>query len=413
MSRFVRPSLVLDLRELVRRGRRGLIVSLGIAVGGHLGLTQMRGVEAERRAAKPLTTQFVKRSPRLAKPLELKKRPRPKRRSLKRQMVAVKARGDLRRSPVGFGTPRMMESLSRPSSAVVRSAALGNVVAEPAAVAQAVEGARETKNALDTTVEMLDVNALDTGQYHAMVIQDPRDRRNVRGFFHLHPAYSVSMRHKSFHSIDGRTLRALVNLALAMNKYTNIRVDLAPAVQFDSRELFNTPWVYTTTHEATKGFTITASESSNLGTYLVSGGFILTEPVSVQGPRVIGTPWEVALRQMLKDALASQNAVHGRDWSFEPLPSTHPIYHCFFDFEGAPPSLEAWPVVVPHYLEGITLDDRLVAIASSKAYFYPWSQRLNEYMMDPTRPLQFGVNMLVFVLTQEGSITQQVMYSVD
>ena len=413
MSRFVRPSLVLDLRELVRRGRRGLIVSLSIAVGAHLGLMQMRGVEAEQRAAKPLTTQFVKRAPRLTKPLELKKRPRPRRRSIRRQMVAVTARADLRRTATRTTAPSMMRSLAKPSSKLGREVSSVSVSAEPAALAQAIEGARETKKSMDTSLEMLSTDALDTGQYHAMVIQDPRDKRNVRGFFHLHPAYSVSMRHKSFHSMDGRTLRALVNLAAAMNKYTNIKVDLAPAVQFDSRELFNTPWVYTTTHEATKGFTITASESANLGTYLVSGGFILTEPVSVQGPRVVGTPWEVALRQMLKDALASQNAVHGRDWSFEPLPNTHPIYHCFFDFDGAPPSLEAWPVVVPDYLEGITLEDRLVAIASSKAYFYPWSQRLNEYMMDPTRPLQFGVNMLVFVLTQEGSVTQQVMYSVD
>jgi hypothetical protein len=34
-------------------------------------------------------------------------------------------------------------------------------------------------------------------------------------------------------------------------------------------------------------------------------------------------------------------------------------------------------------------------------------------MKDPTRQLQFGVNLIVFALTQEGSITNQVMDSVN
>jgi hypothetical protein len=368
----------------------------------------------DRTLAKPLTTQFVKRQPRLTKPLELKKRPRPKRRATRRTMVAVKARGDQLMTATQIRTPRVLQGLARPSSPLARSTYFASDAAEPSAVAQAVESSREPKKSIDTSLEMLDVGAMDTGQYHAMVIQDPGDRRSVRGFFHLHPVYSVSMRNRGFHGIDGRTLRALVNLAAAMNEHTQIRVDIAPEVTFDSRALFKTPWMYVTAHEQTKGFQITASESSNLGAYLTAGGFVFTETVSVTGNRIIGTAWEIALRQLVKDALHSQGLVYDRDYTYEPLPGSHPLYHCFFDFTEAPDYFAADTVMDrPDYLEGITLDGRLVAIASAKCYFYVWNDDWQQYGWHPTRPRQFGVNLLVFALTQEGSITQQVMHSVD
>ena len=416
LSRFICPSSDLDLGQLIQNAWKVLVISISLAIAAHLSLTQWRGLAGEQRMAKPLTTQFVKRQPRLTKPLELKKRPRPKRRSMRRKMVAIKARVDRQHVSTRINAPRMLQSLARPSSLVARSASSSSVVVEPSTFAQSIESTKEAKNTIDTSLEMLSVDALDTGQHHAMVIQDPRDKRNVRGFFHLHPVYSVSMRERSWHSIDSRALRALVNLADFMNRYTDIKVDIAPAVTFDSSELFKTPWVYATSHERTKGFQITSSESVNLGRYLISGGFIFTETVSRTGDRVIGTAWEIALRQMLKDALGSQGVTYERDWTFEPLSNTHPIYHCFFDFSKAPPGIGIGMHrgIAPDYLEGVTLGSRLVAIVSLKRYFYLWNNDARASLgLDPTRPLQFGVNVLVFVLTQEGSITQRVMHSVD
>ena len=78
-SRFVCSSSALSL-GLLSRSRNGLWVGLGLAVLAHVWLTQITQVRQADRAAKPLTTQFVKRRPRLTKPLDLKKRPQPKRR---------------------------------------------------------------------------------------------------------------------------------------------------------------------------------------------------------------------------------------------------------------------------------------------------------------------------------------------
>ena len=91
-SRFVCASSVLEPRCLLNRTRPLAWLSLALAVGMHLCWAQIGAIETEQKVAKPLTTQFVKRAPRLSKPLELKKRPRPRRRHAQRTMVSVRAR---------------------------------------------------------------------------------------------------------------------------------------------------------------------------------------------------------------------------------------------------------------------------------------------------------------------------------
>ena len=124
-------------------------------------------------------------------------------------------------------------------------------------------------------------------------------------------------------------------------------------------------------------------------------------------------PGEASLRKMLKQAL-------GKRARFRNLSNEHPIYHSFFDFDGPPPGEEVDVNYDPsanlyahnstlhyrskpaHFLEGIFLGDRLVAVYSDKAYGKYWER---EYENEPQ--LKMGVNMVVFALTQQGSIAQQ------
>ena len=90
-TRFVCPSLRLSLKVL---GRRSGILAFSLALALILhgaGIKARLGDMETAKTAKPLTTQFVKRKPRLTKPLELKKRPRRRRRMMHRQMVSVSA----------------------------------------------------------------------------------------------------------------------------------------------------------------------------------------------------------------------------------------------------------------------------------------------------------------------------------
>jgi len=196
-----------------------------------------------------------------------------------------------------------------------------------------------------------------------------------------------------------------------VNRYTNINAKVDAHLFIDSRKIYETPFVYITVEDA---FELTDIEKRVFGDYLRKGGFAVLDN---------GTPWfefgqaEASLRQMLRDAL-------GADAKFLPIPNDHPLYHCFFDFNDGPPqgsennqmvstdttalqgvTARASTMVKPVlYLEGITLDNRIVAIYSNKGYCYKWKDVTNN---EPQ--LKMGVNMVVFALTQAGGIAQQKM----
>jgi hypothetical protein len=67
-------------------------------------------------------------------------------------------------------------------------------------------------------------------------------------------------------------------------------------------------------------------------------------------------------------------------------------------------------------LEGVILDGCVVAIVCKKWYAKAWGEwgpGTSWPAQDNRRQLQFGVNIVVFVLTQEGSITSQIMDDVQ
>ena len=67
-------------------------------------------------------------------------------------------------------------------------------------------------------------------------------------------------------------------------------------------------------------------------------------------------------------------------------------------------------VAVTTYLEGLWIGDRLAAIQGIHLGMFGYNVRLG---VDTTRAQHLGVNLLVFALTQEGSITQRLMQLVQ
>ena len=79
-SRFTSPTSGLDLHALLGRLRQTLWLSLALAALMHLMLVGFNPFTRQaQQAARPLTTNFIKREPRLTKPLELRKIPKRKR----------------------------------------------------------------------------------------------------------------------------------------------------------------------------------------------------------------------------------------------------------------------------------------------------------------------------------------------
>ncbi len=235
--------------------------------------------------------------------------------------------------------------------------------------------------------EFVDLYALDTGRYKGLVIQDPQDKRNAKGFVYLSMVVGEEL--------DPPTYRAIPQLVEAINKLTLIKAKAEKPLALHSRDLFRAPFVYIT---AARSFNLTDQEKTNLEKYMRQGGFVFAENCR---PRFEYGPAEASLRKMFKDVLR-------KDARFQFLPNNHPIYHSFFDFNGGPPpggeisGRRSEPGVPSPHLEGIYLDGRLVAVYSDKGYGLIWE---DEFRNEPQ--LKMGINLVVYALTQEGSIAQQ------
>ncbi len=299
------------------------------------------------------------------------------------------------RGGLQLGVPASRLWSSHGGSADFQVAVGGLAVAEgligmPQFESVAIGSMKEPERRIDMQAEFLDLESINTGKYKGMVIQDPTDKRNVKGFVYLALAWGSVL--------QPSRQRAVAQLVRAINTYTSIRAEVDDQIFLDSQDLFRAPFVYITTSQA---FELTAHEAANLARYLRSGGFVVADN---DQPHLEYGPAEASLRAMFRQAL-------GRDARFVQLGNEHPLYHIFFDFEGGPPpggesSVGANAVTgkaspVP-YLEGIYLGDRLVAVYSDKGYGAFWEK---EFENEPH--LKMGVNLVVFALTQRGSIAEQ------
>jgi len=334
----------------------------------HWYLTAWNVGPEQKRIAKPLTTQFVKRQPRLTKPLELKKRPQPRRRQIQREVVSVRARAAGHETVSKIRTAELVRGLARPRAEVSRGASFFSAGSEPQALAQALQGRKDTEDIVDMSLEMLDIEALNTGRYDALVIQDPSDKRNLKGFCHLSALYIPSLHYLRFegtYTFDEIVVGPVRNLARAMNRYTSIKTDVLGKLHLGDSGLYKTPWVYT--FAGNMGYELSDVELDILGQYLMEGGFVFAD-----GHPRARKEYSSGLLSHEK-ALSQALARRGLEVPFEELPVHHPLYHCYFDFPG--PMRYHTNYGYPFYegkLEGLEVEGRLVAILGSNGYYSPW-----------------------------------------
>lgn len=226
----------------------------------------------------------------------------------------------------------------------------------------------------------------DTGQYGGVVLEDSRDKRKIQGFLYLSLAWGTRLR--------PAYPRAVAALAEALNRQTDIQAKVTEHTFLGSAELHRRPFVYISAAEA---FDLSDEELESLGSYLRSGGFVLAENGR---PDLSFGPAEASLKSMLTGALADEGKL-------VKIHDSHPIYHSFFDLQGPPfghayrPGAGAAPQRAPRVesLEGIFLDGRLAVVYSDMGYGGFWEQPFEN---EPQ--LRMGINLVVYALTQEGSI---------
>ena len=396
-TRFSSPSDSINLGHLIRDTARYTVFGLlfALILGG--GLTLYMVLSQDRKEAPPpAITRLIIRKPRSSKAFVMKKQ-RIQPRAMTKKMTSLTPRVQMpaTQSIAGMSSIGNVATFDYNVSPDVKLDLNAGDIDLSAAV---IAGTKEPEKRIAMREELIDLKALDTGKYKGLIIQDPSDRRSVKGFIYLGTAWANDLE-PTFDS----AAKAIPNLVDALNQQTGISAQVDAHLFVDSQELFRTPFVYLTSQQA---FELTEREIENLGEYLRRGGFIFADNAN---PTAEYSQAEASLRKVFGDALRSQGVL-------QVIPNNHPIYHTFYDFDGPPVGseleipdaggqrgLERVVIAQPSYnLEGVFLGDRLVAIYSDKGYVHTWARNFGN---EPQ--LRFGINAVVFALTQQGSIAQQ------
>ena len=387
-SRFASQISTFDPSILLRELHKYLLLSLILAVGVHLCAVIINPLdEAVETAPRPMSTKFIKREPRLTKPLELRKVPKPKRQMIQRQSMITRARMDQVKATASFSTVSALNMASGPTMNVARTDQIDSIELTPTMDAVDISGTRQPDNKIDMALEMLDVNSMDTGRYRAMLVQDPGDPQAIKGFINFARVVSASALASGTATGATNALRFLVN---GLNEYTGINADFMGSITYDDERLLEIPIILPSGSP-------NESELEQMTRYLTSGGFIFGG---------IGFVHEGLEKYA--------GLVEGRDFWSERLPDDHPVFSSYFDFKGGAPTStrgvssnknqNAWQFTTGHFIKG-----RLVGINFSLGLGFTGSAS----GQDKLRQMQMAINVIVYALTQEGSMTQRLMQMVN
>ena len=393
------------------------------------------------------TQRFVKRLPPTRRPLARDQRQRSLQRPLTRQPAARAAPvAALSPAPLttqrqllrGFPVPIVATAVPPPTPPLIPLSTLPTPHIGAHIQSGTLTGARTGSEEIDLGTELLDIQALDTGRQRAVVMVDPADPRDIKGFLYLSSVYSESMERASaartwqpyvtaVQTVPQPSRRMeetaiLQRLADLLSERTGVRAHVLDGLALSDPRLRSIPFLLFT---ASDPFELPATEVLNLGRYLASGGFlyaeVTTSPLHAEWMTEVDLP---ALRRLVRDALTTAGKLEGRDWEYVRLNAEHPFYRCYYEMD-APPLGYYEPLDgVPDYLEGIELHGRLAGIYSRKAYADAWAQsegaadlagRPYEFLAaaagigEREAALRLAVNILVYALTREGSLAQQLV----
>jgi len=319
--RFASFSTSFDLQALLRPQRRSLWYSGALAAILLAALVLLDPFErVVPSAPHPPTVKYIKRQPRPTKPLSVREIPQPKQQPMvrKRQPTPIRTNpvhltaNVTTEAPMKQGSiPGALSLVSLPHSSTPRPLdAERQLGADHLFGERAIGITRQSENKIDLSLEMLDVNSIDTGQHQAVVIQDPDDPQSIKGFIKLPLVVPRNV-------LDRRGIvptRIIDALADGINKYTNLRAEAFGPISFDDDRIFKFPLLIGSIYS---GLGLNEIEEANQFQYLIQGGFIMGG---------IGDA-----EKHLSQVLTNGGLVERKDFWSDILPEDHPIYNAFLD----------------------------------------------------------------------------------
>ncbi|MFC1538827.1 hypothetical protein ACFL6H_05335, partial [Candidatus Latescibacterota bacterium] len=182
-SRFKGASDVIDMEKLEKETQKLLFLGLLVAVSLHAALgSYFMFKKTEVKVVRPPTMEFVIRRPRMTKPFEFKKKRIQQREYKKKEIVQREPTADIKTKSL---QATMMGTVASYDFDTQMNVDTGTKVYIPEVVSIELSAEREPEKQISMKEEMISLDDLDTGQYKAMIIQDPQDKKSVTGFIYI------------------------------------------------------------------------------------------------------------------------------------------------------------------------------------------------------------------------------------
>ena len=182
-GRFKGPSDAIDMEKLEKETQKLLFLRLLVAVSFHAALgSYFMFKKTEVKVVRPPTMELVIRRPRMTKPFEFKKKRIKQREYKKKEIVQRKPTAEIKTKSLQAS---LMGTVASYDFETKMDIDMGTKVFIPEVVNIEMAATREPEKQISMKEEMISLDDLDTGQYKAMVIQDPQDKKSVKGFIYI------------------------------------------------------------------------------------------------------------------------------------------------------------------------------------------------------------------------------------
>jgi hypothetical protein len=183
--------------------------------------------------------------------------------------------------------------------------------------------------------------------------------------------------------------RMPANVLNSLIEYTSLRVDLTERIiPLADPAMLRAPFCYLAGHRLVQ---FNEEEQRNFKQYVQQGGFVFVDDCNHDIDGMFAKSFE---QQML--GLFGDNAL-------QKIANDHPIYSCFFEFDGPPRTsieLNGWgDDLVHNYLKAIEINGRIAVLYSNKDLGCEWDFDFRNKRFLRTDNTKFAVNIVIYAMT--------------
>ncbi|MDP5032936.1 MAG: DUF4159 domain-containing protein [Paraglaciecola sp.] len=183
--------------------------------------------------------------------------------------------------------------------------------------------------------------------------------------------------------------RMPANVLNSLIEYTSLRVDLTErVVPLADPAMLGAPFCYMAGHRLVQ---FSSEEKDNFKRYVENGGFVFVDDCNHDIDGMFAKSFERQMAELFGDE------------ALQKIPNDHPLYSCFFEFDGPPRTsieLNGWgDDLVHNYLKAIEVNGRIAVLYSNKDLGCEWDYDFRNKRFLRVDNTKFAVNIVIYAMT--------------